>query len=307
VTKKFDAVGIGYCTADYVGVVSHYPEEDEKLTMLEFTQQGGGLTATAMVALSRLGVASAFMARLGKDAISRFIIETFHAEGVDTSFVSIDPEVKGPFAFVMVNQQTGSRTIPFTLYESRRLPSHDLPRELIRVAKLLIVDDYEGPAAVGASRIAHHARVPSVLDADGIYTDLPLLISEVDYPVLNARLAMNITGATSPVQAARKLYEEYIPRLAVVTAGTEGAFAFGPDGDIHQPAFEVDVKDTTGAGDVFHGAFGYGVLKGWEPAMMLRFAAAVAAMKCTKVGGRAGIPTLSEAQNFLIQQGTPIP
>ena len=83
--NQFDAVGIGRCTADHVGVVSHYPAEDEKLRIVEFAQQGGGLTATAIVALSRLGVSSTFMARLGEDSISRFIMDTFHAEGVDTS------------------------------------------------------------------------------------------------------------------------------------------------------------------------------------------------------------------------------
>lgn len=305
-TNQFDAVGIGRCTADHVGVVSHYPAEDEKLRIVEFAQQGGGLTATAMVALSRLGVSSTFMARLGEDSISRFIMDAFHAEGVDTSFVSIDPELDGPFAFVMVNQQTGRRTISYTWEESRRLPPHSIPRAVISSAKLLLVDDYEGPAAIEAARIAHHAHTPSVLDADGVYDDLPLLIGEVDYPVFNAPLAMDVTGTKSPAEAARKLYQDFLPRLAVVTAGSEGAFAFGPEGEIHQPAFRVAVKDTTGAGDVFHAGFGYGLLKGWEPAMTLRFAAAVAAIKCTRIGGRDGIPTPDVVQSFLIQQGAPI-
>jgi len=305
--NQFDAVGIGRCTADHVGVVSHYPAEDEKLKIVEFAQQGGGLTATAIVALSRLGVSSTFMARLGEDSISRFIMDTFHAEGVDTSLVSINPDLNGPFAFVMVNQQTGHRTISYTWEETRRLSADDLPRKVISSAKLLLVDDYEGPAAIEASRIARHSHIPSVLDADGVYDDLPLLIGEVDYPVLNAPLAMDVTGTKSPAEAARKLYQDSLPRSAVVTAGTEGAFAFGPEGEEHQPAFQVEVKDTTGAGDVFHAGFGYGLLKGWGQAMTLRFAAAVAAMKCTRVGGRAGIPTLDEVQTFLIQQGTPLP
>ena len=306
-TGTFEAVGIGRCTADHVGAVSHYPNENDKLRIVEFAQQGGGLTATAMVALSRLGVSTTFIARLGQDSISSFIIDSLRHEGVDTSYVSIDPGLKGPFAFVMVNQQTGSRTISYTWEEARRLDPDSLPRKVISSSKLLLVDDYEGPAAIEAARIAHHARVPSFLDADGVYDKLPLLVGEVDYPVLNAPLAMNLTGASSPAEAARKLYQDFLPRLAVVTAGEEGVFAFGSDGGIHQPAFEVEVRDTTGAGDVFHGAFGYGVLKGWEPAMTLRFAAAVAAVKCTKLGGRAGIPTVGEAQSFLIRQGTPIP
>ena len=126
----------------------------------------------------------------------------------------------------------------------------------------------------------------------------------VDAPI--EPLAMDVTGTKSPAEAARKLYQDFRPRLAVVTAGTEGAFAFGPEGEIHQPAFRVAVKDTTGAGDVFHAGFGYGLLKGWEQAMTLRFAAAVAAIKCTRVGGRDGIPTPDAVQSFLIQQGTPI-
>ncbi len=303
---QFDAVGIGRCTADHIAVTPHYPAEDKKLRISQFTQQGGGLTATTMVGLARLGVSSTFMAKLGEDSISRFILDGLKAESVDISFVLTDPRLNGPFSFVVVNRQTGSRTILHTWEEPRRLSPAELPRKVISSAKLLLVDDYEAPAAIEATRICHHMRIPTVLDADGVYSDLPMLINEIDYPVLSSHLAMELTSTNTPARAARRLYEDFLPRLAVVTAGEEGAFAFGSDGETYQPAFKVEVVDTTGAGDVFHAGFGYGLLQGWEPSMTLRFAAATAAIKCTRVGGRAGIPNLGEVQRFLIQQGSPL-
>jgi len=213
--KQFDAVGIGRCTADHIAVTPHYPAEDKKLRISEFTQQGGGLTATTMVGLSRLGVSSTFIAKLGEDSISRFILDGFDAEKVDTSFVLTDPSLNGPFSFIIVNRQTGSRTILHTWDETRRLSPKELPRKTISSARLVLVDDYEAPAAIEAARICARMRIPSVLDADGVCEDLPLLIREVDYPVLSSHLAMELTTTNTPARAARRLYEDFLPRLAV--------------------------------------------------------------------------------------------
>ncbi len=297
--KDLDVIGIGCAAADYLGVVARHPRVDEKMQMLDFSQQGGGLTATALVALARLGARASFISKLGPDAISRFIIDGLGDEGVATDRVIVDPEARGQFAFVMVERGTGKRSILFSRVGVKRLRPEEVDADYIRSAKLLIVDDYECAGAMRAAEVAREAGIPVAMDADGVDRNAGDLIALADFPVLPAGFAMTFTGAETPQEAASRLCGKYRPSAAVVTAGEAGCYCASADENFHQPAFKVEAVDTTGAGDVFHGGFAYGLLRGWPLRKTVRFAAAMAALQCTHLGGRPGIPNLKEVESFL--------
>lgn len=294
-----DVVGIGCCAADYLGVVSRQPRQDEKMAMLDFSQQGGGLTATALVALARLGASTSFISKLGEDAISRFIIGGLAAEKVATDHIMVDPAARGRFAFVIVDKTTGKRTILYSTVGVIPVRPEEVDARLIRSARLLMVDDYECAGAIRAAEVARGSGIPVAMDADGVDPEVGKLIALADYPVLPSDFAMSFTQSRTPGQAARRLRKEHGNKAVVVTAGEAGCFCDSELESFHQPAFKIEVVDTTGAGDVFHGGFAYGLLQGWSLRETVRFSTAMAALQCTRLGGRPGIPTLKEVQDFL--------
>ena len=148
------------------------------------------------------------------------------------------------------------------------------------------------------------ARRPTLIDADHYSPEAHEVARACDYVIASHRYATLCTGSADAASAARALATE-VRGVVVVTAGRDGAYAVAGSETWHQPAFPVPVKDTTGAGDVFHGAFMFGVLQGWELPRTLAFASAAAALKCRALGGRSGIASLAETARFLAQSGHP--
>jgi sulfofructose kinase len=159
---------------------------------------------------------------------------------------------------------------------------------------VLLLDTSDSVASRLAAGWAQEAGIPVVFDADKYLPDARDLPALSSHPIASHRYAAAFTGEADPARAARAMAGE-CGHTVIVTAGRDGAYAAGPGVDLHQPAFPIEVKDTTGAGDVFHGAFAYTLLQEWDLPRSLRFAAAVAALKCRGLGGRSAIPTLDEA------------
>jgi sulfofructose kinase len=293
-----DVVGLGAATVDYLGLVSHLPEPDTKLPMREFSRQGGGLAATALVAVARLGGTARYLGKLGEDDFSREILAGLAAEGVATDAVVIRPDVRGRFAFILVEEGSGRRTILHSGHGPACLAPEEINREAVLSGRALLVDTTDPESARTAAAWARAAGRPVLLDGDRYHPEARDLPARVDYAIVSLGYATACTGDPDPAAACERLAAE-VPGVAVVTAGAQGAFARLPDGLFHQPVFPVPVRDTTGAGDVFHGAFLWALLQDWDLRRSLTFAAAVAALKCRSLGGRAGIPTLPEALAFL--------
>jgi ribokinase len=299
--KEFDVVGLGYCAVDYLGIVPRYPELDEKMQMTEFRRQGGGLTATAMATVGRLGGRAAYIGKVGDDHFGKFIIAELRKDGVDTSNVVIQPGASSQFSFIVVDQATGKRTIFWTPADLTLEPE-DISREAILAGKVLQVDAHHRRAAIQAADWANQAGVPVVMDAGSVREGSAELVERTDCLIASAKFAREFTGESDPGEAARRMLRGR-RKFSAVTLGEEGCVYATADGTFHQPAFRVNVVDTTGAGDVFHGAFSFGLAKGWEAPRIIEFASAVAAIKCTKLGGRAGIPTLDQTLVFLKESG----
>lgn len=296
--RPIDVLGIGYSAMDYLGIVPRYPDLDEKVELMQFTRQGGGPCATAMVTVARLGGRASYIGKMGNDDFGRFMLGQLRAEGVEVSQVVVEPGAQSQFSFIVVDADTGKRTIYWTRSEIPSLRPEEIRREHIISTKVLHVDGHDFLAAAKAVEWANDAGIPVVFDGGTARSGSELMIDHADYAVVSRRFAAKFTGEEDPEAGARALFGGR-RKLSAVTLGDEGCVYVTADGTFCQPAFEVDVVDTTGAGDVFHGALSFGVSKGWPIDRTIEFASAVAAVKCTALGGRTGIPTLAEALEFL--------
>ena len=295
--KMFDVIGLGASACDFLGVVPHYPAMDERLRMLEVHRQGGGEAATAMVTLSRLGMNASYVGKVGDDEMGRFIVGEFKREGVDTSHVVVERGGLSVFAFSIVDKETGKRTILWHK-QLKPLAPDELDEEFMLSAKILHVDYHEPEAALAAARWFREAGKTVVLDIDTVDSQLQKMVRLADVVIGSETFAKRIGSGGDYFRAAEKV-SSLGPETTVFTLGEKGCLCRSKGEAFVQPAFEVDVVDTTGSGDVFHGAFIYGILHNWDLRKTAEFSNAVAAMKCRKVGGRAGIPSRKEVDEFL--------
>ncbi len=297
-----DILGLGAATVDDILYVEAYPAADSKLQILGRQRHLGGLTATALVTAARLGCQVAYAGLLGHDAASEEIAQGLQQQGVDLTHVVWRDEAHPIEAVIIADQRT--RTIFFDA-------SHpcgadlELPEpEVIRSARVLFVDHLGVEGMVRAARIASAAKIPIVADLESDRSPrLPDLLDLVDHLIVSYRFAIKLVGDVSPPVAAERLWTDD-RRAVVITCGAEGAwYLTGPDRPAqHQPAFAVKVVDSTGCGDVFHGAYAAGLVFGMHIAERVRFAAAAAAIKATQPGGQLGIPDRATVESFLRQR-----
>lgn len=293
----FDVIGIGHSAADFLGVVPYYPSIDERIRIMEFSRQGGGEAATALVTLSRLGATTSFVGKIGDDDFGRFILTEFGKEKVDTSHIVVEKGAFSLFAFCIIDKESGKRTI-FWYKGMKPLMPEELDEEFILSAKILHLDQYEIEADIEAAQRFKEAGKTVVLDIDTINPPLERLVKLVDVVIGSEVFAKNFTSNNNYFEAVERI-SSLGPKVVVITLGAKGCLCKSNGNTFIQPTFEVDVADTTGCGDVFHGAFIYGLLQKWDLKRIAIFSNAVAAIKCTKIGGRAGIPTLKEVEEFL--------
>ena len=297
--KNFDVVGVGLSAIDFLGIVDEYPPPaDQKICMSQFTRQGGGVVATALVALARLGATTAFVGKVGDDEFGRLMRNQLEEEGVDVTQMIMEPGASSAPAFIVVDKGTGRRTIFWS--ESTVTPLHasEIDQDFITSARILHLDGLQMEAGLAAARWAKEAGMTIVLDGDTIRPGIEELIGLTGTLIASQSFATQFAG-TSHLEAAINKMRSMGPELVGITLGADGCMLSQGNDLIRKPGYSVDVVDTTGAGDVFHGAFIYGMLQGWSLERTAEFANAVAAMKCRKLGGRAGIPTLDETMAFL--------
>lgn len=293
----FDVIGLGYSAVDYIGIVPHMPELDMKMEMAEFLRQGGGPVATATVTAARLGARTAYVGVAGDDDLADFMLSELARDGVDTSHVVCAQDARSQFSFVMVDRDTGKRTIIWTRSEIPGLDPARLDHDFITSCKVLHLDRHEIAAGIQAAKWVREAGGIVSMDAGTCVPGVFDLLPHVDVLVTSHRFARDATGTDDPSEAARALLESR--QIAGVTCGEAGSYFATRDDSFHIPASRVEVADTTGAGDVFHGAFAYGLSQGWDARRCAAFSSAVAALKCTKLGGRTGIPTRAEAEKLM--------
>lgn len=298
---KYDVVGIGDVAYDNLCIVERYPEEDGSSHILEMHNQGGGCCATALVAASRLGFSTAFIGNTGDDEAGRQIRETFVQDNVSIEGVDIIEGRRSSLGFVMIDPVKSTRTkFPYR----NNLPDiawTEEKYELIRNARIIHIDSTNINNAMTAARIAREAGVTVSMDgcskkADN--TPNAQLAAMADILIMNEQFPFYTSGKDN-LEDAMKFFADAGSHIVISTLGEKGCVAL-VNGELRRfPAFKVNAIDSTGAGDVFHGAFLAGYLRNYSLEECIRYASAVSAIKCLKIGGRAGIPDHETTLEFI--------
>ncbi len=301
--KRWDVLGLGVVAIDDLVYVERYPPYGSKVEIALRQRQGGGLVGTALVAAARLGALAAYGGVLGDDELSRFVLDDLAREGVDCSAVLRQPDARPTQSLVLVERASGQRTIFFSRAGVVPLPLQAVSEALVGAARVLVVDYTVGPGGLRAVEMARRLGVAVVGDIER--ADAPAagdLIGLVDHLVAGIELGRQLTGEREPAAMVRALAS---PRRAccAITAGERGIWYAERGGDVrHQPAFRVEAVDTTGCGDVFHGAYATSIARGEPVERAIRLGAAAAALKAMRAGGRAGIPDAAAVERLLAGQ-----
>ncbi len=290
--------GAGVCCADHI-IVAPRVRWGDTAYVQDYMLQGGGLVGTAMVACARLGAGCDLLSLLGDDGIGDQIVAELVAEGIPSGGIQRIKGAKSPFSFVHVDAGSAERTIFHRPAVDLVAPDR-LPLTNARNWNALLVDDYFPDLSTAAAAAAKENGVTVVADMVPAEKNACLL-KWVDVLIAPHHYARQIGCEDNPYGALDAIHD-LGPTTAVMTLGAEGWIFSDPKGRGRGEAFEVEVVDTTGAGDSFHGAFTYSVARGWDTARCAEFASAVAAIKCTKAGGRTGLPSLDQVMRFLAER-----
>jgi ribokinase len=299
---KMDILGLGAAALDHLIFVDAFPPPNVKSRVIRSERQCGGLTASALVAASRLGANCGYAGTLGFDSDSIFVIEAMQREGIDLAHL-VQHKNAGPIrSTIIVGEKSSTRNIfperPALTGAHSYLPDEDV----IRSTRVLFVDHVGVTGMIRAAKIARTSNIPVVSDIERDDSpDIATLIELVDHLVVGEEFALSSTGASEAPEAALRLWTP-ARKLVAVTCGEKGCW-FCHAGQIvqHQPAFPVKVVDTTGCGDVFHGAYCAALAKGFDAPTRIRIASVAAALKATKPGAQAGAPSWHEVESFLNQ------
>ncbi len=292
----YDVIGLGIASLDFIGVAATAPLLGAKQPLDQWIEAGGGPVATALVTLARLGMSPCMISAVGDDGYGAKIIADLQRAGVDTQSMQIYPG-GSHLAFVLAEPGQDRRTV-WWHNDPTVLERITLDPNLLTVGRALLIDTHLPELALPAAQLMQRAGGLVMIDAERLKESTLTLLPYCDVQIVSARFGREATGLSDPAQAAAALHARY-GKLVVVTAGVQGSWCVSASESFHTPAFTVDVRDTTGAGDVFHGAFLYGLLQGWPLRRVARFASASAALKCRAFGGRAGIPQLDEVLALL--------
>ena len=291
-------LGIGYCTADILLRIDGALQRNRKIEASSLDIQGGGPVGTAMTALSKWGAQASIAGSLGGDIIGHFICDAFRAAGVQDSFMKVTAGRFSPLS-VAVSDGSGLRTIFFSKGDAPPLLPEDLAGLEVGRYDAVEIDGHQREAQLWVARRCLESRVPVVLDAGSLRDDIiPFL--ELSHHIVASR---DFADAFSPggdyEKTCRSLLRGPV-QAVVVTLGEKGSIAFDGHDVVHCPALDVDVVDTVGAGDVYHGGYIYGLLRQWDLDRRVRFSTAAAGLKCRAAGGQRSIPRLEEIEARLL-------
>jgi sulfofructose kinase len=294
--SKFDVVGVGLNATDTMLVVPHFPAYGGKVPFLSEAYSPGGQVASAMVACARLGLRAKYIGTIGDDERGRIQMDSLRDSGIDLEHVQQRRNCPNQSAYIIIDQSTGERTVLWSRPECLRIAPEEIAEEQITCARLLHIDGHDTQAVEHAARIARAHGIPVTVDVDTIYPGFDRVLPLVDYLIASSEFPGRWTSLEDPFAALAAIQERYDMRVAAMTLGSHGALARVEGRFIYSPGFVVDCVDTTGAGDVFHGAFCYSLLQKMPLAEVLEFSNAMAALNCTGSGARGHIAGVNEVR-----------
>ena len=293
--KDIDVLVIGRACIDHLSVVERYPREDAKIQLLERLVEGGGQGATAACCVARLKGNVAYMGAVGDDEEGKFCLKRLQDFGVDTSPVKVIPGGHTPVAYVLITAPSGRRTI---VYEPGALPAIEIDEDMssmIERAKIILL----GPQATHLARPLKSFQNPPpvVYDCERYREGIEDMMVAADYFIPHYGFLESSGVSLVGTSKQEKIFslKRMISGSLVVTDGEHGAYYIDEGSLIHVRPPMVQIRDTTGAGDNFHGAFAMAISRGFAMRDAVRFAVAVASLSCRALGGRAGVPDYDEA------------
>jgi len=296
-SSKVDLVGVGLNATDTLIALAEYPAVGSKVEYQKATVLPGGQVATAAVACQHWGLKTRYVGKLGDDPAAALHRQEFLRAGVETQLITV-PGGASPQSLIMVDG-SGERTIFGRRDERLVLQPHDLDREWVVNARALLVDGHDTAAATLAARWAREAGIPVIADLDELYPGVEELLENIDYLVVSRDIPTRLMQEPDLEVALRQMQRRYGSVLAAATLGQQGVLAWDGDQYHHASAYRVPVVDTTGAGDIFHAGFIYGLLQEWRLERQLDFACAAAALNCTGVGARGGIQSVAAIEELI--------
>lgn len=296
---EFDLVGVGLNATDTLLLVPHFPAYAGKVPFQQEILSPGGQVASAMVACARLGLRVKYIGTIGDDERGRIQMESLRGTGVNLDHVQMRKGCANQSAYIIIDRSTGERTVLWRRDDCLRIDPDEIAPEQIACARMLHIDGHDTAAVARAAQIARARGIPVTVDVDTIYHGFDRVLPNVDYLVTSSEFPAAWTGIPDPFNALETLQREYGMRVAAMTLGAHGSLALEAGKFHYAPAYVVNCVDTTGAGDVFHGAFCYAVLQGMAIRDALEFSNAMAALNCTALGARGGIRGLDEIRALM--------
>jgi sulfofructose kinase len=301
VSETMDVVGVGLNATDTLISVPSFPSLGAKLEMKSIQILLGGQVASALIACQSWGLRTRYVGSVGDDAAGELHRRALEGAGVEAHLNCV-PGCTSQVACILVDGQSGERTILWRRDARLALRPEHLHREWVTSARALLVDGHDVEAAACAARWAREAGVPVTADLDNLYSGVESLLENVDYIIASQEFPARLTGEQNLQRALPDIARRFKCRVAGATLGRGGVLAWDGNRFHYAPAFRVEALDTTGAGDIFHGAWVFGVVKGWPLERILDFSCAAAALNCTALGARGAIRPLDEIER-LVREG----
>jgi sugar/nucleoside kinase (ribokinase family) len=292
---KDHVVGIGMAALDFLGVVERLPGPDSSVDMSQFSIQGGGNTASALVTASTLGLKTTFFGKIADDMFGALIKESFEQAQVNLTGLHVEPECISPFSYVAVEAGGGRRVLFHTRGNCAPLRGDEIDLDLVENASALLLDGHQMEASIRAAEHATRKGVPVFLDASTVSEGMGELLSLADVLVAAERFAAEVAPMGELEDALLEL-QKMGPATVVLTLGREGSIGLQENKVVRIAPHPVQIVDTTGAGDVYRGAFVFGWLQRWPLEKTMQFSSVAAALKCRHLGGQAGIPHRAEIE-----------
>jgi len=296
-TQRADVVGVGINATDTIIHLPHFPASDSKIELISSEIKAGGQVASAMVACQRWGLRTRYVGKVGDDAAGKFQVREMSREGVEARWIRV-ANSPSQSSYILVDNRSGERTVLWKRDPRIAIRPSDLRRQWLNGCRTLLVDGHDTAASTRAARWAREQKIPVVADLDNLYRGVKELLKYVNFPVTSRDFPQRLTGEQDLLKSLPRIHSDFKCRLIAATLGSQGALAWNGTQFFFVPGLKVRALDTTGAGDIFHAGFIYGVVHEWPIEAILEFSNAAAALNCTASGARGRIGTLAEIDNL---------
>ena len=301
-SRPFDVAGFGLNSIDLVAVVAEYPVSNTKQRLQRFARLPGGQIGTAMATCATLGWRARYVGSFGDDDLGALSRESLTALGVDISASRTLAGATNQFAVILVDARSGERTVLWDRHPALNMEPSDVPQDAVTSGRLLVVDCHQTAAAARAARYAREAGIPTIIDVERVRPGIADLLQHIDVIVAAEAFPAALTGYEDPGRALEVIARDFGASVVCMTLGSAGSLTRCHGREIRTPPFSVDCIDSTGAGDVFRGAFAAGCLAmpDGELEDVLRYANAAAALNCRALGSRGALPTADEVEQLML-------